>query len=78
MIELSSLSHVAIFLLNEMIVIPLASEDDISSRSLLASADGSPFADADISWEKIKIALLEGNKNIGILKRTSITHTGLK
>ena len=48
------------FLLNEMVVIPSASEDDISSRSLLASADGSPFADADISWEKIKIVVLEG------------------
>ena len=54
MIELSSLPHVAIFLLNEMVVIPSASEDDISSRSLLASAEGRPYADADISRGIIK------------------------
>ena len=55
MIELSSFSHVAIFLLNDMVVIPSASEDDRSSRLLLASADGSPFAVADISCGFIKV-----------------------
>ena len=54
MIELSSLSQVAIFLLNDMVVIQSASEDDRSSRLLLASAEGRPFADADISCGIIK------------------------
>ena len=55
MIELSSLSHVAIFLLNEMVVIPSASEDDRSSKLLLAWAEGRPFADADISCKIITV-----------------------